>query len=81
MKLYTFIHKKQTLVGAEREGALVKLPFADMLELIRGGKPALALAKKTIGAAKPKSLIPLKQVKLQAPVPRPGKIWCSGLNY
>ncbi len=81
MKLYTFIHKKQTLVGAERDGALVKLHFADMLELIRGGKPALALAKKSLAAARPKSLIPFKQVKLLAPIPRPGKIWCSGLNY
>ena len=74
MKLYTFIHQKQTHVGAERDGALVKLPFADMLALIRGGKPALAEAKKTVASARPKSFIPLKKVKVLAPIPRPGKI-------
>src|SRR5688572_23148477 len=81
MKLYTFIHNRQTLVGAEQDGALVKLPFADMIELICGGKTALTLAKKTVTDVKSKSLIPFKRVKLLAPVPRPGKIWCSGLNY
>jgi 2,4-diketo-3-deoxy-L-fuconate hydrolase len=81
MKLYTFIHRKQTHVGAERDGALVKLPFADMLGLIRGGKAALALARKTVAGAQPKALLPFKQVKVLAPIPRPGKIWCSGLNY
>ena len=81
MKLYTFIHQKQTQVGAERDGALVPLPFADMLALIRGGKLALAVAKKTVANARPKTFIPLKKVKVLAPIPRPGKIWCSGLNY
>ena len=36
MRLYTFRFRNQTHVGVERDGALVKLPFADMLELIRG---------------------------------------------
>lgn len=81
MKLYTFIHQKQTHVGAELDGALVKLPFADMLALIRGGKASLALAGQAIASAKAKALVPLRKAKLLAPIPHPGKILCSGLNY
>lgn len=81
MKLYTFIYQKQILVGAEFDGALVKLPFANMLELIRGGKAALAFARQAIASAKAKALVPLRKAKLLAPIPNPGKILCSGLNY
>lgn len=81
MKLYTYIYQKQTLVGAELDGALVQLPFADMLALIRGGKAALSLARQTIANADPQKLVPLRRVKLLAPIPRPGKVLCSGLNY
>jgi 2-keto-4-pentenoate hydratase/2-oxohepta-3-ene-1,7-dioic acid hydratase in catechol pathway len=81
MRLYTFKDSRKTHVGAELDGGLVKLPFHDMLELIRGGNPALALAKKLVAKTKPNSLIPLSKVALLAPIPRPGKIWCSGLNY
>ncbi len=81
MKLFTFVHQKKTHVGAERDDALVHLPFADMLELIRGGKTALTLAKRTVANAKAKLLIPFHKVKVLAPIRRPGKIWCSGLNY
>jgi len=79
MRLYTFQFGKQRLVGAERDGGLVTLPFADMLQLIRGGKPALALAAKT--RARSRSVIPFSKVKVCAPISRPGKIFCSGLNY
>ena len=81
MRLYTFIHQKQTLVGAELDGALVKLPFTDMLELIRGGKAALAAARQAMTRAKSRTLVPLRKARLLAPIPRPGKILCSGLNY
>jgi 2,4-diketo-3-deoxy-L-fuconate hydrolase len=81
MRLYTFVHRKETFVGAEREDGLVTLPFPSMLDLIQGGGPALALARKTVASAKARSSIPLSRVKVLAPIPRPGKIWCSGLNY
>jgi 2-keto-4-pentenoate hydratase/2-oxohepta-3-ene-1,7-dioic acid hydratase in catechol pathway len=81
MKFYTFVHQKQILVGAELDGSLVKLPFSDMLELIRCGGAALSLARQTMERAKPKALVPLRKTKLLAPIPRPGKILCSGLNY
>jgi 2-keto-4-pentenoate hydratase/2-oxohepta-3-ene-1,7-dioic acid hydratase in catechol pathway len=81
MKLYTFAHQKKSLVGAEVDGALAPLPFGSMLELLRGGQAAFALAKKTLASTRAKALLPFRKVKLLAPIPRPGKIWCSGLNY
>jgi 2,4-didehydro-3-deoxy-L-rhamnonate hydrolase len=81
MKLYTFVYQKKTHVGAELDGTLVKLPFASMLELIEGGKAALALTAQKIKSAKARDLVPLRKAKILAPLPRPGKIWCSGLNY
>jgi 2-keto-4-pentenoate hydratase/2-oxohepta-3-ene-1,7-dioic acid hydratase in catechol pathway len=47
-----------------------------MLDLINAGRNGLAAAKKAAGAAHD-----LKKAKILAPIPRPGKIWCSGLNY
>ena len=80
MKLYTFRFKGETLIGAEREGELVRLPFADMLTLIRAGKAGLAEAKATLAKPRAKTF-PLKKVKLLAPLPRPGKMLFSGINY
>lgn len=76
MRLYTFEINKQQKVGVERDGKLIELPFATMLDLIKAGRRGLAQAKKADGVAHD-----LKQAKLLAPIPRPGKIWCSGLNY
>ncbi|MFZ4662503.1 MAG: fumarylacetoacetate hydrolase family protein [Caldilineaceae bacterium] len=76
MKLYTFEVQKQQKVGVERDGKLIETPYASMLDLINAGRNGLAAAKKAAGAAHD-----LKKAKILAPIPRPGKIWCSGLNY
>jgi 2,4-diketo-3-deoxy-L-fuconate hydrolase len=76
MKLYTFEVQKQQKVGVERDGKLIETPYASMLDLINAGRNGLAAAKKAAGAA-----YDLKKAKILAPIPRPGKIWCSGLNY
>src|SRR5215207_574025 len=76
MRLYTFSANKQQKVGVEREGKLIELPFASMLDLIKAGRNGLTQAKKADGTA-----YNLKRTKILAPIPRPGKIWCSGLNY
>jgi 2-keto-4-pentenoate hydratase/2-oxohepta-3-ene-1,7-dioic acid hydratase in catechol pathway len=72
MRLYTYERNGTPRVGVERDGGLVDLSgqFATMLDLIRGGDAALAAAT-----------VPLGSVRLLAPIPRPGKILCSGLNY
>jgi 2-keto-4-pentenoate hydratase/2-oxohepta-3-ene-1,7-dioic acid hydratase in catechol pathway len=81
MRLYTYAYQGKTGVGAERDGALVPLPFADMLTLIRGGQPALAEARKKLKSAPARVAVPLTKAKLRAPIPRPGKMLYSGVNY
>ena len=76
MKLYTFEVQKQQKVGVERDGKLIETPYTSMLDLINAGRNGLSAVKKTAGAAHD-----LKKAKILAPIPRPGKIWCSGLNY
>jgi len=84
MKLYTFEFDGQRRIGAERGGRLVDFSASpdipqDMISLLRGGDAAMAAATRvqaggTITHA-------FSDVSLLAPVPRPGKILCSGLNY
>jgi 2-keto-4-pentenoate hydratase/2-oxohepta-3-ene-1,7-dioic acid hydratase in catechol pathway len=58
-----------------------------MIELIRGGDAALKRARQALAFAEknPRRVRAftheLARVKVLAPIPRPGKIFCSGLNY
>lgn len=81
MRLYTFAFNGSAHVGAERDGALADLSgeFGDMIALIAGGESALHVALALRDATE--TLIPFDAVKILAPIPRPGKIFCSGLNY
>lgn len=81
MRLYSFIHKKKPAVGAEKDGALVVLPFASIHDIIEGGPAALAAARKAVASARAKSLVPLRQARLLAPLSRPSKMLFSGVNY
>jgi 2-keto-4-pentenoate hydratase/2-oxohepta-3-ene-1,7-dioic acid hydratase in catechol pathway len=81
MKLYTFEVNGQQRLGAEQNGRLVDLQTVagDMLALVKAGPEALAAARRRLEQAS--ESIPIDQVRLLAPIPRPGKILCSGLNY
>jgi 2-keto-4-pentenoate hydratase/2-oxohepta-3-ene-1,7-dioic acid hydratase in catechol pathway len=57
-----------------------RLP-ADLLELLRAGTDALDLARQVIASAPAERWVPVEGTALLAPVPRPGKIICIGLNY
>ena len=78
MKLVTFLH-----AGHERTGALTAdetairvLPFADMDTLIQASRQELDAA---VQAAE---LLPLSEVTLLAPIPRPRQdVICLGINY
>jgi 2,4-didehydro-3-deoxy-L-rhamnonate hydrolase len=76
MKLYTFTTNDTPKVGVERDGHLVELPYASMIDLIHAGEAGLAAAQTASGPSHA-----LDQVTVLAPLPRPGKILCSGLNY
>jgi len=62
---------------------------SDSLAFIRMGGPALAAARETLDFMARRPAVPVGRqivytfdaVKLLAPIPRPGKILCSGINY
>ncbi len=84
MKLVTFTHNKLTRVGAvigdyvaDSQGC-ADIP-ARMIDFLAAGAPALAAMQRQIGSGSQR--IALANVKLAAPVPRPGKYLGIGLNY
>src|SRR5258708_7140163 len=87
MKLVTFTYKGNTHMGAlvNRDGKeqVVDLNSAepglptDMIAFLEQGEAARKLAEKALSGKS----VPLADVKIQAPIPRPGKIICIGLNY
>lgn len=86
MKLVTFRLGDDATprLGCEVRGGLVEVSTLgpamprSMLELIRGGPRALDTLRTALAAA---TAPPAAPVTLLAPLPRPGKILCSGLNY
>lgn len=91
MKLVTFSYRQETRVGAlvargSKEFVLdlkrvrSSLP-ADMLAFLQAGEAAMKLAINAVSKAAASDLLPLSEVTLLAPVPRPGKIICLGHNY
>lgn len=74
MKLVTCLHEGQERVGALTEKGVVFLPYADMNALIESLSPAvLAVTGRPV---------PLEDVTLLAPIPRPRQdVICLGMNY
>lgn len=84
MRLISFAKNGGSAAGIVKdEGVfpLADLGYADAMAFIAAGEPALATAERTIGKLPGKNLPPLSSVRLLAPVPRPPKILCIGLNY
>lgn len=89
MKLVTFVHNAGSRLGAlTADGqSVVDLYSANsgipdsMLAFLEAGESAMALARRAVQSPPASALIPRGQVRLRAPVPRPGKIICIGLNY
>ena len=85
MRLVTFTHQGSTRIGAVDGDAVVDLAAAapalprDMIGFLTAGASALDAARGAIASAKAR--IPLADVRLDAPVPRPGKFLAIGLNY
>ncbi|MDD5215838.1 MAG: fumarylacetoacetate hydrolase family protein [Methylococcales bacterium] len=84
MKLATFIYQNQTRIGAVVDNHIVdgladaSLP-TDMIAFLEQGGSALQKMQALI--ATEKNRIPLADVKLLAPIPRPRKFLGIGLNY
>lgn len=84
MKLITFTHSNKTRIGVVIGDHVVdtlsqqQIP-ATMLEFLAGGPETLAALRDLISQKPP--TLPLAQVKVHAPIPRPGKFLGVGLNY
>jgi 2-keto-4-pentenoate hydratase/2-oxohepta-3-ene-1,7-dioic acid hydratase in catechol pathway len=81
MRLVTFHHNNHSHAGVlmgEEVISLAHTDFDSVLDVISGGPAALKIVQDAVpsGAA-----FPLSGVKLLAPIPRPPKIICIGLNY
>jgi len=57
-----------------------RLP-TDMLDFLNLGQSGMELAREAVELSPNEGVLPLAEVELLAPVPRPGKIICMGHNY
>jgi 2-keto-4-pentenoate hydratase/2-oxohepta-3-ene-1,7-dioic acid hydratase in catechol pathway len=92
MKLTSYEHRGQLLVGAVVGERVVDLSSVvlslghdaisrdSMLALLAGGDAAMEAARKHLAQAS-RQAIALNDVRLLAPIPRPGKIVAIGRNY
>jgi 2-keto-4-pentenoate hydratase/2-oxohepta-3-ene-1,7-dioic acid hydratase in catechol pathway len=91
MQLVTIVQNGERRLGAltshdgqdvviDLNRALPALP-SDILEFLAGGAESHALATQAIAGPPAAAVLPRSAVRLGAPVPRPGKIICIGLNY
>ena len=55
--------------------------FEDAVSFIAGGAKARMHVEGLVKSASARDLLPLDSVRLSAPIPRPPKILCIGLNY
>ena len=87
MKLATFTEGDATRIGVVRDDTIVDLSRAaaalpaTMIGLLEAGDAALQAAAKAADAAPADVVLPLRAVRLEASVPRPGKALAIGLNY
>jgi 2-keto-4-pentenoate hydratase/2-oxohepta-3-ene-1,7-dioic acid hydratase in catechol pathway len=85
MRLVTFTHRDSTRLGVVDGDGLLDLAEAapalprDMIAFLAAGPPALDAARAA--TARAGTRLPLADVRLEAPVPRPGKFLAIGLNY
>ena len=85
MKLATFTESHRRRLGVVEGDSIVDLAAAapslpqTMIPFLRAGAPAMEAARAA--AASGKARLPLAKVRLEAPVPHPGKVLAIGLNY
>ena len=84
MKFVTFRREGASEPGVLRARDVVGLRgagFASILDVIAGGPAARARIEEWILKPAAEEVAPLDAVRLLAPIPRPPKIICIGLNY
>ena len=84
MKFVTFQGASRAEAGVvlgDRVVGLAGAGFADMLAVLAGGAAGRAKIETFVSNPPADSTFPLASVRLLAPVPRPPKLICVGLNY
>ena len=84
MQIVTVMRNRYTEPAILADGELVCLRdagYEDVLSIIRGGSEALDAIRRWASDAPGGSRLDLTAAKLAAPIPRPPKIICIGLNY
>lgn len=79
MKLVTFLHKGKQMTGAVAGDGIIPAAIRHMTDLLASGHNALQPLRESMD--KNSDHIPLSEVTLLAPVPRPGKYFGVSLNY
>jgi 2-keto-4-pentenoate hydratase/2-oxohepta-3-ene-1,7-dioic acid hydratase in catechol pathway len=83
MRLVSFRKGTDSAFGVEREGKILPLAsvgYHNDAEFLAGGESALAAARSLLDDSSA-AAISAEEVQLLAPVLKPGKILCIGLNY
>src|SRR6185312_17198377 len=83
MRLVNFRRENRIEFGVERDGfvrSLASAGYGSDAEFFAGGAKALEAARALAAQANAEQ-VRLEDVRLMAPVLRPGKILCVGLNY
>ena len=84
MKLVTYRHNGATAAGVVLDGNVIGLEaagFPSVLSIVAGGAAALAAIERFVSNPPAGALQGLADVTLLAPLPRPPKVICVGLNY
>ncbi len=84
MRVVTYEDAGKARPGIVKDNIVIDLSavgFRSVLELIEAGSHGLAKAEKLAADTPGGAQRPLSDVKLLAPIPRPGKLICVGLNY
>lgn len=85
MKIVTFQRPGRApepgAVSGDRVISLADAGFADVPSLLAHGRESLARIEHQIASAPASAVLLLGSVRLLAPVPRPPKLICVGLNY
>lgn len=91
MRLVTYLASGEARVGAMLDSAIVDLNRADpelpsdMLALLRAGPARLERLRRAVADAvsdpEAAAIVPVSDATLLAPIPRPPKIVCIGVNY
>jgi 2-keto-4-pentenoate hydratase/2-oxohepta-3-ene-1,7-dioic acid hydratase in catechol pathway len=74
-------HDEPAVVAGEYLLSLRDAGFPDLISVITGGSDALDRVRRWIHSPPPGAPLVLENTKLRAPVPRPPKVICIGLNY